>query len=62
MAGPGGPGRSPFPAGFLPPLKDEQERKRHEEVNEKFGTPEKCNLTCTVGKGMKTFDIDFYDE
>ena len=51
-----------MPPGFLPGNLPEAERKWYEEINSKFGTPEKCNLTCVVEKGFRTFDIDLYDD
>jgi hypothetical protein len=53
----GGP-QLPFPPGFLPPLEDDDEREWYEEINEKFGTPEKANLKCVVVGPEQPFPIN----
>jgi hypothetical protein len=64
---PGGmPGMGPMPGGFipgfLPRLTDPAERKRYELINEKFGTPDRCNLVVVVEKGLMAFDLELFDE
>jgi hypothetical protein len=47
----------PFPPGFLPPMDDDEEREWYEEIDEKFGSPEKTNLKCVVEVAEQPFPI-----